>query len=71
MLKDMLHIWSRSQELEESNMMLCGVELSCFRCFPSVFMVLMDIIVFSSVTDSAKSPVGSQGGFLRRCGLLM
>lgn len=69
-LKVMLHIWSRSQELEESEMVLHGVKLSRFGCFLSVFTVSMERIVVSNVTDSAKSPTGSQGCFLRRCGLL-
>lgn len=59
MLKDMLHIWSRSQKLEESKMVLCGVKLSCFGCFLSVFTVSMESIVVSNVTDSAKSSTGS------------
>lgn len=55
----MLHVWSRSQELEESEMVLCGVKLSCFGCFLSVFTVFMESIVVRNVTDSAKSPTGS------------
>lgn len=55
----MLNIWSRSQELEESKMVLCGGKLSCFEYFLSVFTVSMESIVVSNVTDSAKSPTGS------------
>lgn len=38
----MLFIWSRSQELEESKMVLCGGKLSCLGYFLSVFTVSVE-----------------------------
>ena len=54
----MLHIWSRSQELEQSEMALHGIKPSCFGYFLSLFTASLESIVVSNVMDSSKSLVG-------------
>lgn len=58
-LKDVLHIWSRSQELEQCEMVLRGMKASCFGYFLSVFTIYLESIAVSNVTDSAKSLIGT------------
>lgn len=57
----MLHVWNRSQELEQSESVSHGMKPSCFDCFLSVFTISMESTVVSSVTEFAESPVGSLG----------